>query len=371
MKIAFICGCLEPGGDGVGDYSRRLAGQLASQGHECLLLSLRDRERLRKTEGDYLVARYNDALINEECGREALHLLNDFDPDWISLQFVCFAFHPKGLIHRLIPWMARARKNRRLHLMLHELWLGEQPSLPLRHKLLGRIQRRQILRALRSWQSSCHHTSNRLYQSILERENTPAGLLPIFGNIPVSTSSGKAGPVRPPDQRELIFPFSQRNDWNAMETMGCLRKVAKRAGVSLKLVQVGRLRSDAKHWDAVEAFAHDQGWDCERLGSQFVETLSYRMQSADIGVCAVHPLLADKSGAAVALREHGLPTLCSITAPVSNRIDLPFPEEEDLFSLFDPEDRLVRLFEKPPRFPCESQLPMIADRFIRDLEMST
>ena len=42
MKFAFICGSLEPGRNGVGDYTRRLAGELAAQGHECLLVSLND-----------------------------------------------------------------------------------------------------------------------------------------------------------------------------------------------------------------------------------------------------------------------------------------------------------------------------------------
>ena len=38
MKITFICGSLNPGQDGVGDYTRRLAAQLALDGHECQLI---------------------------------------------------------------------------------------------------------------------------------------------------------------------------------------------------------------------------------------------------------------------------------------------------------------------------------------------
>ena len=32
MKIVFICGCLEPGKDGVGDYTRRLSAELIDHG---------------------------------------------------------------------------------------------------------------------------------------------------------------------------------------------------------------------------------------------------------------------------------------------------------------------------------------------------
>jgi hypothetical protein len=42
MNIVFICGCLEPGVDGVGDYSRRLAGELIRMGNKVQLISLND-----------------------------------------------------------------------------------------------------------------------------------------------------------------------------------------------------------------------------------------------------------------------------------------------------------------------------------------
>ena len=42
MKICFICGSLEPGKDGVGDYSRRLAGELIRLGHQASIISIND-----------------------------------------------------------------------------------------------------------------------------------------------------------------------------------------------------------------------------------------------------------------------------------------------------------------------------------------
>ena len=39
-KLLFICGGLEPGKDGIGDYARRIARRLADYGHHSLLLSL-------------------------------------------------------------------------------------------------------------------------------------------------------------------------------------------------------------------------------------------------------------------------------------------------------------------------------------------
>ena len=42
MKIIFLCGCLEPGRDGVGDYVRRLALELINQGHDVSAVALND-----------------------------------------------------------------------------------------------------------------------------------------------------------------------------------------------------------------------------------------------------------------------------------------------------------------------------------------
>lgn len=40
MRIAFSTGCLAPGRDGVGDYTRTLAGECARRGHTLALVSL-------------------------------------------------------------------------------------------------------------------------------------------------------------------------------------------------------------------------------------------------------------------------------------------------------------------------------------------
>jgi hypothetical protein len=42
MKILFLTGSLEPGKDGVGDYTRLLANECGERGHEVFLLGLND-----------------------------------------------------------------------------------------------------------------------------------------------------------------------------------------------------------------------------------------------------------------------------------------------------------------------------------------
>src|ERR1019366_978591 len=104
MKIAFLCSCLEPGRDGVGDYARRLAGELIRQGHSCVAVALND-PHIHKTmfeqqeiEGNSIsTLRLSGVAPWSKRTVEARNWLDGFNPDWISLQYVPFGFHPKGL----------------------------------------------------------------------------------------------------------------------------------------------------------------------------------------------------------------------------------------------------------------------------------
>jgi hypothetical protein len=42
VKIVFLCASLEPGRDGVGDYTRHLASECVRRGHECTAIALHD-----------------------------------------------------------------------------------------------------------------------------------------------------------------------------------------------------------------------------------------------------------------------------------------------------------------------------------------
>lgn len=104
MKILFICGSLEPGCDGVGDYTRRLAGELIRQGNEVQIIALNDKNVTAVT---YQVQ--EDDITSITCLRlpqniswnyrmnEAGVFSDAFNPGWLSLQYVPFAFQDKGL----------------------------------------------------------------------------------------------------------------------------------------------------------------------------------------------------------------------------------------------------------------------------------
>lgn len=107
--------------------------------------------------------------------------------------------------------------------MFHELWVGEQPSLPFKHKVMGVVQKHLMMKALKRWAPDCLHTSNRLYQFVLQQNGYQAGRLPIFGNISIATPGDSAMPEADcgTDERILLFP----PEFNIMENAPPLEPV--------------------------------------------------------------------------------------------------------------------------------------------------
>ena len=123
MKIAFITSGLEPGRDGVGDYTRFLAQECTRQGAAVAALALND--ALVKTDAPA----NSEALPMLRLGRaqpwdvrfeQARRFLIEFAPDAISLQFVCYGYHPKGFAFRIAPFLQRLIGATRLQIMFHE-----------------------------------------------------------------------------------------------------------------------------------------------------------------------------------------------------------------------------------------------------------
>jgi len=152
VRIVFLCGSLDPGRDGVGDYTRRLAGELIRQGVACRAIALNERaltqpvEEVQASEGTHSsVLRLPASLSWRERAWRAKAWISEFQPDWVSLQFVPFGFQKKGLpfgLIRVVDGIAGAAKR---HVMFHELWLGSAKGSSFKHRAWGGLQRVIIL----------------------------------------------------------------------------------------------------------------------------------------------------------------------------------------------------------------------------------
>ena len=99
MKILFLCGSLAYQKDGVGDYTRKLAGELIKQGNDCKLVALMDKEVLSDTHEiqeidgvkmEVLRLPYENGFHQNIM--HSKHWIDSFNPNWISLQYVPILF---------------------------------------------------------------------------------------------------------------------------------------------------------------------------------------------------------------------------------------------------------------------------------------
>lgn len=316
MRIAFICGSLEPGRDGVGDYTRRMAGELVRQGHQAFILALRDFDLSdafignQKDESiDIPVLRIPAGLGTEECVEQASLWIEHFKPDCISLQFVPFAYHAKGLPYRLSHQLNSIRKARQLHIMFHELWVGMNEGAPVKYKVWGWLQRLIIQFLIFDLKPEIIQTQTEAYQLLLAKLGYDVKLLPLFSNIPLLNSSKERTAVSYRGTSELSFILFGAIHPNApvKDFANEVQEYAKVNRMQVRVLMVGKCGHEQRNWEEV---FRSIGADVQVLGQQDPEIISAMLSKASVGISTTPLALADKSGSVMAMKEHGLPVIC-------------------------------------------------------------
>src|ERR1017187_3346588 len=175
MRIVFACSSVEPGLDGVGDYARRLAGEFTRQGHQASIVALNDSfvdaptDETQEIEG--VLIQTLRLPRKSSWGERTAHSrkwVDHFAPDWVSLQFVGYGFHSKGLPVTFASRFMDATGPRRVHLMLHELWVGEELDASWSRRATGLLQRLTILRLVRQLRPAVIHTQAEPHRALLK-----------------------------------------------------------------------------------------------------------------------------------------------------------------------------------------------------------
>lgn len=328
MRIAFLCSCLEPGRDGVGDYTRFLAAECIRQGHQTVIISLNDKDGSglqTQTSEEISVSslRCSSALPWPDRIKLAQTFLGAFQPDRISLQFVPYGFHPKGMPWHLANNLSQLIGNLPLQIMFHELWISPERPGSFKERIIRAIQRQIIFRMIRSLKPRVVHTSNLLYVDLLKKGGVAVETLPLFGNIPI-TPLASAPHLPKPFASAGIFINSLDRDnswwglffgtlhpaWEPEPLIPILLRAAQRANKRLCLIAVGRLGAGASTWETMQR-NYDSEITFVKCGEQSPECISTLLQCADFGIAASPLQLIGKSGTAVAMFEHGLPVICS------------------------------------------------------------
>ena len=330
MRIAFIVSSLEPGRDGVGDYTRRLAAECNRQGHPIVILALNDVRVLgdalfesQEVEGiSVSVLRLPSDMALSERVTTARRWLGSFKPDWISLQFVCYGYHPKGLAwrwSRVFAELGTLATHR--HLMFHELWIGEEGYSTSWRRLIGVGQRFIIRNMHQRFNPDIATTSMSLFQRRLAYQGITTRVLPLFGNFPLVPRDDDriAGLlrdvgsqiVRKPRMAFLngIFVGGVHPDFDTGPLIQWLKELKSQATKPLLLSLVGRTGPAGQRLVRQLTSSLPDEFEAILVGEQPAQIISQALQFADFGINTGSPEFLGKSGTFAAMQEHELPVV--------------------------------------------------------------
>jgi len=380
VRIAFLCGGLEAGRDGVGDYSVGLAGELVARGHSSVVVALNDeiapgiaRQSERNGAPIIRLARSSSWIERQEWLKR---FLASEPYDWISLQFVPFGFHSRGLSWGLADRLSRIRGGARAHAMIHELWvhLG-QPFSFRRHFILGRLQRVVVLRLLRRLNPEIIHTHAAPYAAALRTAGFRIRALPLFGSIPSPTprdialvDSILATTGVPPEGGFLVAGLfgAIHAEWNPDEALASLIQYAAAQGRKVALVVFGKpgpygprkLLRVRERWQR-EIVVVDLGFVSPAVAGGIIARLDFAFATTPWGVIG-------KSSAVAGYLDFGVPTLVTRNdGPEVNDMEFapnPLLVRYAMGHSFDWGQFLLRRQQPVPR------LAEVTDRFLYDLQ---
>jgi hypothetical protein len=369
--------------DGVGDYTRLLASQLVDRGHLCFLVALADPHVAELTRGEVATSQRPMPLLRipvtapwPERIAQANAARDSFAPDWISFQLVPYAYDPRGLCFGLGAHFRAIAGDSASQIMFHEIWIGEAEGVPLKRKLVGRVQRYIIRDVLQKLRPRVIHTHTPLYRFLLGKLGFEAKLLPLFANISCPGNAkidpawlaekwpagwGKINASGRGDWWIFVLFGSIHPEWDGEEFVRRASAAAKRAGKSCAFISIGRAGAEGERTLQNMRRHEDASWMNLNLGPQSPADISQCLLAADFGVSPVPPEYLSKSGTAMAMLEHGLPVI--VTRPAYRYRNCPEqllePDQKNVITGFD--------FESARKTEPRQVLPQITEQFIAEL----
>ena len=307
----------------MGDYCRCLGRQFEDLGHTVQLVALNDHwisDAVSGSQGSLPTLRLSSASTLEERFVMVNERLRDFQPDLVSLHYVCYGFHHRGL-----PW----RWNRVLeqigaevpgrHLMFHELWIGEGSHPSIKQRLFGMGQRWLIRDLVRRFRPHLVTTSMALYQRRLSRLGVASKVLPLFGQIPIVPRddtgvvnllmSAGCGIDKKPREAFLngVFFGLAHPTFDVMPLIKWLAELRREADKPILLSMVGRAGSGEEGFARRLTDSLPDNIELVLLGEQPEDMISQVLQFADFGVSTSSSEYVGKSSTFATMRAHGLP----------------------------------------------------------------
>jgi len=344
MRIAFLCGCAEGGKDGVGDYTALLAGECERRGHGTLRIALNDRYVTGAKRGDGTL-RLGAGMRWSERVEQARKAVERFGADVISLQWVPYGFHERGIPWGIEKGLERIAGGRAAQVMCHEIWIGARVGASPKSRVLGAAQRAVMRRIFRALRPGCVQTSNVAYATLLRRAGVEAQVLPMFGAIPVTgVEAAREEGVARFGMFGVLHP-----EWRIEPLLGRLRGLGKQ----IVIKHIGRTGTGMLP-------------EIKRHGEQPAERVSQFLMEMDFGIATTPLALIGKSATVAAMLEHGLPVIVNRDDARYAGVDIERAPEGVIVM----DDRLLDALLGARRRPPHPRLPEVAEQFLESLAKS-
>ncbi|MGB5943439.1 MAG: hypothetical protein WBG71_11210 [Leeuwenhoekiella sp.] len=385
MKILFICGSLEPGKDGVGDYTIKLSEKLTHFEYECSVIALSDPYVSELNHDLYQLGpnkkiatlRIPKNQYNSVHRGELQKLIDLFNPDVISLQFVPFAYNDKGIPLYLVSLLKSINTVAQWHVMFHEIWIGHASrSIFGKSYWIGSLQKRIIYKLQAVLNPVCH-THALYYKYLLNKEKITTYHLPLYGNIKKTQRNRnlfyniiKESPLSNWQSQNILqnniavifgsFPefwdLSEiLNKWSTYLTnenkTGLLFILGKHNYDSTN--KINRLRQKYPLITFI------------RLGILQEKAVSQILLHADFGINPTPLAIVEKSGAAAAMLDHGLSIITTRVGIIQKNTEIDFLSIPNVY--FEPNLR-AEDFGRLIRKSIDPKIDDIAQIYINDLK---
>ena len=383
MRIVFICGSLQPSRNGVGDYTRRLGIACQQLGNEIALVALHDHwvsQWEETTQHGWPQLRLPAKPLDREQIIRAREWIARKEPDWVSLQFVPYTFHPKGLPWTLAQLLRLLGGSVKWHIMFHELWIGESVGYGLRDRSIGFLQKLLVRRLLHQLRPSAVHTSNPVYGELLRRNGIVASELPLFGNVPLATcdrewfrQAMRDHAIAKDQSSRDTFWFgaifgSIHPQWSARPWLDELCSAASQSGRRLVLLQMGHTPNSGRMvWEKIRT---DFAGKCDfvSFGGQPPDRISTLLQMLDFGISTSPGALVGKSGTVATMLEHGLPVLVTRNDWQPRGWKINRSHGDPLVVFAQPNTKIDLLALIQSRRSPQNLLNKVAEQFLCDLK---
>jgi len=314
LKILFICGCLESGKDGVGDYTRVLARKLVEFDCVCTILSLNDTyvahtsyENLEFENHVITVIRIPSTKRTKERYKIAKDYILKSKVDLISLQFVPYSYQKKGLPISLLLFIRWIKKQHVLHIMFHELWIGiGSKTSSTKNLIYSFLQRRIIMTIAKVLRPQLITTSINIYKQKL---NLPkVTLLPLYGNIKIADSNIQKKNNNSNKFKIIHFGTFTSDTELFYNQIKWLKSLGQKNNKVLDFIICGA--GGAGKQKSIDIIKQILGKECViDKGVLSEREISLLFHESDFGVSRANFSLYGKSGTTMAMLEHGLPVL--------------------------------------------------------------